>query len=179
MRCFSGVSVSEVTLRKLVDGDLPRVIEILSHWNMAPVAPSAAVPVPETTGLEPDFTTVAVVQGKIVGVGSYILLENGWAETTSLAVEPAWLGHGIGERLQIARLKEMKMIGIENVKTECDRPEVIDWYIRKFGYRVAGTSPKKHDFCRHDVNHWTVLNLDLRKWQPSGAFAESSARSGS
>jgi 3-keto-5-aminohexanoate cleavage enzyme len=167
--------MSEVTLRKLLDGDLPRVIEILSCWNMAPVAPTATVPIPETTGLEPDLTTIAIVQQNIVGVASYILLENGWAETTSLAVDPAWIGHGIGERLQIARLKEMKMIGIQNVKTECDRPEVIDWYIRKFGYRVAGTAPKKHDFCRHDVGHWTVLNLDLQKWQPRGSSTTSPA----
>jgi len=169
--------MSEVTLRKLTGNDLPRVIEILSCWNMAPVAPTATVPVPETTGLEPDLTTVAIVQQNIVGVASYILLGNGWAETTSLAVDPAWLGHGIGERLQIARLKEMKTIGIQNVKTECDRPEVINWYIRKFGYRIAGTSPKKHDFCRHDATHWTVLNLDLRKWQPREVSAASSAAS--
>jgi N-acetylglutamate synthase-like GNAT family acetyltransferase len=167
--------MSEVMLRKLSDNDLPRVIEILSYWNMAPVAPTVTVPIVETTGLEPDFTTVAIVQQKIVGVASYIVLKNGWAETTSLAVDPAWVGHGIGERLQIARLKEMKMIGIQSVKTECDRPEVIDWYIRKFGYRVAGTAPKKHDFCRQDVTHWTVLNLDLRKWQPREAPAARSA----
>jgi|KBSMisStandDraft_5_1062788.scaffolds.fasta_scaffold19282_5 N-acetylglutamate synthase-like GNAT family acetyltransferase len=170
--------MSEVTLRKLSDGDLPRVIEILSFWNMAPIAPTAAVPVPETTGLEPDRTTLATMQQKIVGVASYILLKNAWAETTSLAVDPAWLGHGIGEKLQIARLKEMKMIGIQNVKTECDRPEVINWYVRKFGYRIVGTSPKKHDFCRHDVDHWTVLNLDLRDWQPREVFVTSSSAKG-
>src|SRR5262249_29776776 len=118
---FSGLWMSEITLRKLSGDDLPRVIEILSYWNMAPVGPTAAVPIPETTGLEPERTTLAIVQQNIVGVASYILLENGWAETTSLAVDPAWLGHGIGEKLQIARLKEMKMIGIQNVKTECDR----------------------------------------------------------
>lgn len=166
--------MSEVMLRKLSDNDLPRVIEILSYWNMAPVAPTATVPVPETTGLEPERTTIAIIQQKIVGVASYIVLDNGWAETVSLAVDPTWRGHGIGEKLQIARLKEMKKIGIQNVKTESDRPEVIDWYIRKFGYRVAGTSPKKHDFCRHDVTHWTVLNLELRKWQPREAVAASS-----
>src|SRR5262249_48823828 len=135
---IAGLSMSEVILRKLSDDDLPRVIEILSFWNMAPVAPTAAVPVPETTGLEPDRTTLALIERTIVGVASYILLEKAWAETTSLAVDPAWRGHGIGERLQIARLKEMKALGVLNVKTECDRPEVIDWYVRKFGYRVAG-----------------------------------------
>jgi N-acetylglutamate synthase-like GNAT family acetyltransferase len=166
--------MSEITLRKLSDDDLPRVIEILSHWNMAPVAPTAAVPIPETTGLEPERTTLAIAQLKIIGVASYIVLESGWAETTSLAVDPAWRGHGVGEKLQIARLKEMKAIGIQNVKTECDRPEVIDWYIKKFGYRIAGKSPKKHDFCRHDVNYWTVLNLDLKNWQPGKASPMSS-----
>jgi len=97
--------MSEITLRKLSRDDLTRVVEILSYWNMAPVAPTAAVPIPETTGLEPERTTLAVIQKKIVGVASYIVLENGWAETTSLAVDPAWRGHGVGEKLQIARLK--------------------------------------------------------------------------
>jgi N-acetylglutamate synthase-like GNAT family acetyltransferase len=108
--------MSEVTLRKLSEHDLPRVIEILGYWNMAPVAPTATVPVPETTGLEPDLTTIAITKQNIVGVASYILLENKWAETTSLAVDPAWVGHGVGEKLQIARLKEMKMRGVQNVK---------------------------------------------------------------
>jgi hypothetical protein len=55
----------------------------------------------------------------------------------------------------------MKALGIRHVRTEADRPETIAWYVRKFGYRVAGTVPKKHAFSLPDVGYWTVLTLDL------------------
>ncbi|MBI3223125.1 MAG: hypothetical protein HYZ46_08735 [Nitrosomonadales bacterium] len=55
----------------------------------------------------------------------------------------------------------MKQHGISKVRTETDRPETIDWYIKKFGYRIVGTHRKKHDFSLPDVDFWTVLELDL------------------
>ncbi len=47
------------------------------------------------------------------------------------------------------------------VETETDRPETITWYLRKFGYRLAGAVPKKHAFSLAHVPYWTVLELDL------------------
>jgi 3-keto-5-aminohexanoate cleavage enzyme len=96
-----------------------------------------------------------------VGVASYILHGPRRAETTSLAVDPRWRGSGVGEKLHRARLAEMKALGVEEIFTETDRPEVIAWYVRKFGYRVAGTRRKKHAFSLPDVDHWTVLELSL------------------
>lgn len=141
--------------------ELSRVIEILACWNMAPVAPSAAHPETETTGLEEGSTFVAVADGMIVGVASYVLCGADRAETASLAVDPAWRGKGIGERLQQERLAALKALGVRHVRTETDRPETIAWYLRKFGYRAAGTAPKKHAFSLAHVAHWTVLELDL------------------
>ncbi len=151
----------QVEIRKMLPAEIGRVIEILAYWNMAPVAPSAECPDVETTGLGMGSTFVAVAGGKIVGVSSYLLRADGWAETVSLGVEPSWRGEGVGERLQRARLLELKALGIRHVRTETDRPETIAWYVRKFGYRIAGTAPKKHAFSLPDVGHWTVLTLDL------------------
>jgi hypothetical protein len=47
------------------------------------------------------------------------------------------------------------------VRTETDRPATVRWYVRRFGYRVVGTNPKKHAFSLPDVAVWTVLELDL------------------
>ncbi len=83
------------------------------------------------------------------------------AETASLAVDPAFRGQGVGARLQIARLRELKQSGVRWVRTESDRPETLAWYIRKFGYVEVGKNPKKHEFSLPDVADWTVLELDL------------------
>jgi N-acetylglutamate synthase-like GNAT family acetyltransferase len=165
--------MSRVVIRKMRENDCPQAMQILARWNMAPRAPSSEVPEPERTALIVENTFVAVTNEALVGVASYILHENGFAETASLAVDPAWLGSNVGERLQSARLAEMKARGVIRVQTEADRPEVIDWYVRKFGYRTIGTARKRHDFGLSSISHWTVLELDLLAWQPSSQPAAS------
>jgi predicted N-acetyltransferase YhbS len=159
--------VDTIVIRKMREEDRPRVMEILARWNMTPISPSAERPDPERTTVAADGTAFVAVMGEqVVGVASYILHGHRSAETASLAVDPSCRGTGIGEMLQQARLTELKLRGIERLRTECDRPEVVDWYVRKFGYRVVGKNPKKHQFSLADVDHWTVLELDLRQWQP-------------
>jgi predicted N-acetyltransferase YhbS len=119
------------------------------------------VTVPEPTGLGPEHTFVALAEGRVVGVASFILHTGQRAETASFAVDPAWRRRGIGERLQRARLAELRALGVRHVRTEADRPEAIDFYVRKFGYKVTGTAPKKHDFSLPEVREWTVLTLEL------------------
>jgi predicted N-acetyltransferase YhbS len=161
---------AEVTIRKMRQDDLPRATEILNCWGLAPRPPTPDLPDVESTGLERlGAAIVAVVGDEIVGVASYILHDGRRAETGSLAVDPAWRGAGIGARLQRARLSELSELGVEEVLTESDRPDVVEWYLRKFGYRVAGTRRKKHEFGLPDVDHWTVLKLDLRQWRREGA----------
>jgi predicted N-acetyltransferase YhbS len=150
-----------IALRRLRPEDLPAVVEVLAHWSMAPVAPSTACPVVERTALDPDTTFVALDGDCVVGVGSFWVRGDGWGETAVLAVHPDWLRRGIGGRLQAARLEELKRCGVARVRTEADRPEAIDWYVRRFGYRVAGTAPKKHPFSLVEVDRWTVLELEL------------------
>jgi predicted N-acetyltransferase YhbS len=160
-------AATDVSIRKMRADDMPRVVAILAHWRMAPRQPTAECPDVESTGLERlGAAIVAEIDGLVVGSASYILHGDRRAETGSLAVDPACRGAGVGAQLQRARLAELKRLGVEQVFTETDRPEVIDWYVRKFGYRVAGTRRKKHDFSLADVDHWTVLELGLRDWTP-------------
>lgn len=154
-------TATKTVIRKLRLDDTTAVMQLLGQWNMAPIQPCADIPAPERDRLEAENTFVAILKERIVGVASYLNLGNGWAETASLAVAPEYLGCGIGFQLQQARLKEMGSKGIIHVRTESDRPEVIRWYIDKFGYRVVGQQAKKHAFGRSDCNYWTILELDL------------------
>jgi predicted N-acetyltransferase YhbS len=153
--------MNSIQIRKMVPADMQQAIDILKQWNMAPIAASKAIPNPERSGINIDNTFVAVADDHIVGVGSYLGLSDDVAETASLAVDPSYKGKGVGYRLQVARLKEMKERGFLRVRTETDRPETIQWYIRKFGYRKIGENPKKHSFSLDSVDYWTVLELDL------------------
>lgn len=155
--------MNEVRIRKMRAEDLPACMAILAQWNMAPRAPSADTPDPERSGIEIANGFVAEADGRIVGTCSYIVHSPELAETASLAVDPGYQGGGVGYRLQQARLDEMRERGIGTVRTETDRPDTIRWYVERFGYRIVGTSPKKHTFSLAEVDHWTVLELDLAR----------------
>ena len=139
-------------------------MQILDKWNMAPRSASDDCPNPERESLDIKRTFIALVDDEIAGVASYLILSDEEAETASLAVDPKFKGLGVGYALQLARLKEMKARGFQRVHTETDREETINWYIKKFGYKIVGTNPKKHDFSLKDVDHWTILKLDLTKF---------------
>lgn len=148
-------------IRKMEEADLPEVMVLLGRWNMAPILPSTNQPQPERDRIEISNTFVALLHGKLVGVASWLAMDASHAETASLAVDPDFIGCGIGYGLQQARLNEMRSKGIHTVRTEADRPEVIRWYIDKFGYRIVGSNPKKHDFGLPEYAYWTVLELEL------------------
>jgi N-acetylglutamate synthase-like GNAT family acetyltransferase len=150
-------------IRTMRDEDLTRVIEILGAWGMAPVAPSVEHPRPERSGLAVGRTLVAESDGHIVGVASYVVESPRLAVTESLAVDPAWVGSGVAEALHCERLAILRALDIATVHTEADRPRTIAWYVKRFGYRVVGSVPKRHVFSLPDVAHWTLLELDLTR----------------
>lgn len=152
---------NEIIVRKARADDESAALAILAEWNMAPVAASDEVPNPERSRLDIAKTFVAQANDSLVGVASYIHHSPSVAETASLAVSPTVKGSGVGFRLQCARLAQMKRLGVCTVRTETDRPDTIEWYVRKFGYRIVGTAPKKHAFSLLNVSKWTVLELDL------------------
>lgn len=145
--------------------DMEAVVDLLAKWNMAPVEATSEVPDPERDSVNVEHSFVALDADRLVGICSYIIISRTMAETASLAVDPAYKGKHIGERLQVARLKEMKGKGIKRVITETDRPETIKWYIRKFGYRIVGKNKKKHAFSLPHIDHWTALELDLESYE--------------
>ncbi len=149
-------------IRKMTTNDLAEAMELLSKWDMAPTPEIADA---ERSDIEIAHAFVAEDEtGRLIGIASYLLLNDGVAETASLAVSPEAQGTGVGARLQVARLEEMLEQGIRWVRTETDRPETISWYQRKFGYRIIGSNPKKHAFSLPDVDTWTVLELDVEQW---------------
>lgn len=152
----------EPLIRKMRAEDMEAALAVLAAWNMAPIAPSPELPDPERSRLDVAHAFVAELDGRLVGVASYIVVSAAEAETASLAVDPAVRGRGIGRRLQEARLREMARRGIRRVRTEADRPETIAWYVRHFGYHQTGTNPKKHAFGDPSVAEWTVLELELK-----------------
>ena len=147
-----------VEIRMMRDADLPEAIALLAGANIAPVAPSVAIPHPERTDLIVDNTYVAVADGRLVGVRSFIQLSPTEGEGASLAVDPAYRGTGLAERLWLTGCREMYRRGIRTIRGETDKP---DWFVERLGYRVVGTVPKRHPFGRLDVDHWTVIELDL------------------
>lgn len=150
---------SNVVIRKMTHDDLQAALAILAKWGMAPRPDLENA---ERSGIEIGNSFVAQTEeGRIVGIASYIVHDSQHAETASLAVDPEVRGTGVGYQLQQARLKEMNARGIQKVRTETDRPETIDWYVRKFGYRIVGSNPKKHPFSLPDVDEWTVLEVEL------------------
>jgi len=155
------VAPAPVVVRKMRPEDVPGALRVLAQWNMAPRVPSAEVPNSERTSMDNGNAFVAEAGGRIVGTCSYFLIGDGWAETATLAVEPEPRFAGVGVLLQQARLDEMRGRGVRRVRTETDRPATVRWYVRRFGYRTVGTIPKKDASGLPDVDHWTVLELDL------------------
>lgn len=148
-------------IRPMTPEDMDDVLRLLAQWNMQPRSIDQTGVAPERDHIETGNTFVAILQGRLVGVASFLVIDPEHAETASLAVDPALVGCGIGFRLQCQRLAEMRARGIRHVSTEADRPGVIRWYIEKFKYRKTGTAAKRHAFGDPHRSEWTVLELDL------------------
>jgi GNAT superfamily N-acetyltransferase len=138
--------------------DRAEMLRVLETANMH------CVPSPEMDDFDVGHWFVADLDGDIVGVAGYRLLEDGGdlvGKTTLLAVDPAARGHGIGGALQTLRMERMRDAGATRVITNADRPETIAWYERHFGYRKVGQVRKLHEFGLPGVDHWTTLEAPL------------------
>jgi len=149
---------SPVGYRWAEERDEPGIFAVLETANFHHV-PSAEMPALDLTSF-----FVAEHEGAIVGAAGFTT-SGQRGKTTLMAVDPAYRGHGIGERLQELRMDAMSHRGAAVVITNADRPETIDWYRRKFGYRVVGSVRKLHEFGARDIDHWTTLEADLEQWR--------------
>lgn len=143
------------TIEKAKPQDHASIIKVLESWNMH------NIPSPEAEEMDLSCFFVAKIKGTIVGVAGYKILSDYEATTRLLAVYPEFQGSGIGKALQDIRLETMHEIGVKKVITYSDRPEIIVWYKKHYGYAESGRSKK---LCSHgldSVDHWTILEIDL------------------
>ena len=138
--------------------DRGAILKVMEPWNMH------HVPSPEMEELDLSCFFVARVSGHIVGAAGYQLLTPEKGTTTLLGILPEFSGMGIGRDLQDARLDAMHKAGIKQVETYADRNETIIWYKKHYRYREKGTLKKLCDFGLPDVDHWTILEMDLEKY---------------
>ena len=143
------VSRVDVKIRRPTESDRDAIVAVLRTANFDAIGSSEMPEFP----LSDCF--IAAVDGTIVGVGGYRILDADTAKTTLLAVDPAWRGHGVGSRLQTARLDVMKAAGVKRIYTNTDDEGVIAWLERRHGFRRSGELiPKVHPFGRADRDHW-------------------------
>lgn len=107
---------------------------------------------------------VAEVDGLVVGVAGYTVLEDGEGKTTLMAVDPAYRRHGLGRRLQEMHMLTLRDLGCRTVTTNADLPETIAWYKKNFAYEEIGTLPKIHEFGDPGIGHWTTIRADIERW---------------
>jgi ribosomal-protein-alanine N-acetyltransferase len=147
------------TLRPARPEDRDAILECLRPWNMH------HVPSPEMERIELDRFFVAELSGQIVGAAGYTFIAPGRGKTTLLGVLPRHNALGIGAALQEARVQAMAAQGATKITTNADRPQVIAWYKKHWGYREVGKLPKLHSFGDDAVAEWTTLEMDVGAWQ--------------
>lgn len=146
---------NDIQIRKAKATDLNSVLEVMRPWNMH------HVPSPEMPSIDLECFFVAVRDGEIVGAAGYKMLSNRKAKTTLLGVIPALNGTGIGKALQLARMDAIYSLGVKYLETNADRPEIIAWYERNFGYKQIGRVDKVMSFGDPNINYWATLETDL------------------
>ena len=135
--------------------DIPSIIELMRPYNMH------HIPSPEMGALDYKHFIVAEQNGRLAGAAGYTFLSADVGKTTLMAVNPEYVGHGLGMELQTRRMQILRSLGCSKIITNADRPHTIAWYKRHFGYREIGRLPKIHSFGLDDVHEWTTLEADL------------------
>ncbi|HSR74090.1 MAG TPA: GNAT family N-acetyltransferase [Sulfurovum sp.] len=143
------------TIESANPNELEGILAVLKPWNMHHI-PSA-----EMEKIDFDTFFVAKIDGKIVGVSGYKVLDANNGKTTLLAVYPEFQGSGIGKALQDKRLEAMYQKGVKKVTTNADRPDIILWYKKHYGYKEIGRLKKIASFGLDDKEYWTTLEMDL------------------
>jgi len=157
MRSIEKVSVMDFVIEKATPGDREAILNVLRPWNMH------RVPSPEAEEIDFACFFVAKIAGKIIGVSGYKLLGGGRGKTRLLAVYPELQGSDVGKALQNVRLEAMYRAGVTKVITNADRPEIIMWYKKHYGYYEIGRLAKVSPHGLDSVDHWTTLEMDLEK----------------
>lgn len=135
--------------------DKDAILEILKFWNMH------HIPSVEVEELDLSCFYVAILNNKIVGASGYKILSKDTGKTTLLVIHPDLQGYGVGKALQDVRLKKMYDLGVKKVTTNSDRPDIIAWYKKHYGYYEIGKLKKLCSFGLETVDEWTTLEVNL------------------
>jgi GNAT superfamily N-acetyltransferase len=109
---------------------------------------------------------VARRDGAVVGVAGFDVYADGGevvGKNLLMAVREKDRGRGIGRALVDHRLRLMLDAGVTRVVTNTDRPGLIAWLVRDYGYRKVGEVPKLHEFGLPDVDAWTTLEAPMHR----------------
>ncbi len=151
-----GTAKRKLIIRRPREADWPRIMEVLKGANFHHIGG------PEMPSFPLSDCFVAELDGRVVGVGGYRILDATTAKTTLLAVDPACRGASVGAALQSARQDFLRQQGIKELHTNADDERVIAWYIRRFGYQRTGERvPKLASFGRDDKDEWVSLKTLL------------------
>ncbi|MCM8820720.1 MAG: GNAT family N-acetyltransferase [Candidatus Omnitrophica bacterium] len=151
--------VCDIIIRKATDKDKPVIFRLLKQANMH------YIPSPEMPSLTYENYFVAQVKRKVVGFCGYKILDTNTAKTELMVVDRRYRNRGIGYQLQVHRMKDMLNKGIQKLITNTDHPETIAWYKKHFGYVEVGKLKKLHRFGTPDIEYWTTLEVDLKRWK--------------
>ncbi len=138
--------------------EFEQILSVLKPWNMH------HIPSVEMEMIDFDTFFVAKIDGRIVGVSGYKILDMYHGKTTLLAVFPEFQGSGIGKALQDKRLEAMHDAGIKKVTTNADRSDIILWYKKHYGYKEVRKLKKIASFGLDDKDYWTTLQMDLETY---------------
>lgn len=143
------------SIEKAQPGDRDAILKVMEVWNMH------HVPSPEMDELDLSTFFVARLSGRIIGAAGYKILSKERGKTTLLGIYPEFSGIGLGKELQLIRMEAMHKAGVKKVTTNADRPDIIVWYKKHFGYYEIGRLAKISPFGLTDVDSWTTLETDL------------------
>ena len=146
------------TIEKAGPEDYGQIMKIMEYWNMH------HIPSPEMDSLDLSCFFIARISGTIAGAAGYKILGPEEGKTTLLGIIPEFAGMGLGRDLQFARLEAMYNEGVRKVTTNADRPETILWYKKHYGCEEVGKLGKLCDFGLSEVDHWTMLEMDLESY---------------
>lgn len=148
------------TIRPARADDFETILTVLEPANMHYV-PSEEMP---ELDWQKCFVAERCADGRIVGMSGWTMTGEDSAKTTLMTVLPECRGHNVGHMLQTVRMVAAYYNGAARMVTNADRPDTIEWYKRKFGYREIGRLPKVHEFGLPEVAEWTTLETDLIKF---------------
>ena len=146
----------ELEIRRPVAAEWPRILEVLETANFHHIGG------PEMPSFPLGDCFVAAIEGAVIGVAGYRVLDDTTAKTTLLAVDPKYRGRRAGGALHTARQDYLRDLGIKTLYTNTDDERVIAWYERVFGYISSGErTPKLASFGRCDRQEWIELMVRL------------------